>query len=262
MNYRACNATRKWEFMLQFRPMNEEQLAEASLQYMRDHQSELRQKYTDSDYFPSSQKPFTIFMAGAPGAGKTEISKWLCRIFLQEDPPMPVVRIDPDEIRDELPQHIYIGGNAHLFQRAVSFAVEKLYDTAHKKSQNILLDGTFASLVVGLKNVKRAIEKGRMVGILYVYQDPIKSWELTQKREAVEGRKILKKDFIDSYFLSKENVNKAKEEFGQAIRLHVLIKDHDSVGKEKFEFNVRNVDSYINDKYSKESLEELLKDVQ
>ena len=44
-------------------------------------------------------EPVSIFMAGSPGAGKTEASKALVREF--RDP----VRIDPDELRSEFKQY-------------------------------------------------------------------------------------------------------------------------------------------------------------
>ena len=43
-------------------------------------------------YLPES-KPVTLFMAGSPGAGKTEVSKGLIKQFKQKP-----VRIDADEV--------------------------------------------------------------------------------------------------------------------------------------------------------------------
>jgi len=65
--------------------------------------------------------PISVFMAGSPGAGKTEVSIGLIDEF--DDRP---VRIDADEIRMLCPN--YNGTNAHLFQKAASKGVDLLYD--------------------------------------------------------------------------------------------------------------------------------------
>lgn len=82
-------------------------------------------------------KPTTVFMAGSPGAGKTEISKRFISRF--EHKP---VRIDADEIRSICPG--YTGQNANIFQKAASKGVHILYEYALKNDLNVILDGTFA----------------------------------------------------------------------------------------------------------------------
>jgi hypothetical protein len=66
-----------------------------------------------------------------------------------------------------------------------------------KQRQSFLLDGTLASYEVAQGNIERALGKGRLVQILYVYQEPLLAWTFVQAREACEGRRILRKDFIN-----------------------------------------------------------------
>ena len=97
-------------------------------------------------------EPISIFMAGAPGAGKTEISIQLLNILDQDnmsedlvkqakqhsvtnlDPQKmkSILRIDADELRDHFKQCGYTGHNSHLFQKAVSKLVHKIHDKAFK----------------------------------------------------------------------------------------------------------------------------------
>ena len=66
-------------------------------------------------------------MAGSPGAGKTEASLELLKKFGES----AVMRIDPDELRTYFSS--YTGGNAWLFQRAVSVLVDKIHDMAKER---------------------------------------------------------------------------------------------------------------------------------
>ena len=147
---------------------------------------------------PPSQKPFTIFMAGSPGAGKTEFSKSLIPQLQQRDPECAIVRVDADEIRGLIP--IYKGSNACELQSAASIGVEKIIDYVQKHNQNVIIDGTFASYSVSYNNVKRAILRNRDVGIFYLYQDPILAWDFTQKKRKSRWKKYFKRCFYRCLF--------------------------------------------------------------
>ncbi|MCK5212144.1 zeta toxin family protein [Candidatus Parcubacteria bacterium] len=97
---------------------------------------ELYNVFANSDKYRAFLSPVTIFMAGSPGAGKTEFSKNMI-IKLNNKYDYPIVRIDADEIRELCPD--YNGNNSHLFQGAVSTGVNKLYDHVLKKKYNVLL---------------------------------------------------------------------------------------------------------------------------
>ena len=177
------------------------------------------------------QNRVAIFMAGSPGAGKTEFSThFLARQFGTGS----VMRIDPDEIREKLPG--YNGQNAYLFQGAVILAVEKILDYVFHNKLHFLLDGTFSHLKVARKNIKRAIKDNRLVQINYVYQ-PIKiAWNYTREREKVINRKITRKVFDDSCKNAKMVVSKIKEEFRDSVNVDLIVRNV-KTNKYKYYFN-------------------------
>lgn len=203
----------------------------------------------------SENKAFTVFMAGSPGAGKTETSKAFIANFKKANSEAFIARIDPDEIREIIPG--YSGSNSDLFQSASSLGVEKLYDYVLKNNINAVIDGTLASYNVAYKNIGGSIKKNRITAIFYVYQDPLVAWRFTKIREKVEGRRISREVFIESFFSAKENVNKLKKVFGDKIRIFLIIKNFQS-GMDKFHFNIDKVDNYLKIKYDKQSLNKKL----
>lgn len=232
--------------------MNEEEskLSEEAVRWVKSNRKELIKKFADTTEYVADVLPITLFMAGSPGAGKTEISKRFIPQFKQKP-----IRIDADELRTIC--FGYTGTNAHVFQNAATKGVHTLYDYALKNNINVILDGTFA-YNGALENIERSLKHGRKVEIFFVYQDPLQAWDFTQKREALEHRRVSKDVFIDSFFKSRENVNKAKETFGSKIELNLIIKDFEK-DLEQLELNVENIDPYIKKSYTKEELGELLK---
>ncbi len=228
-------------------------LEEKAKKWVRDNTNILIEKFADPVKFPGVSNPFTIFMAGSPGAGKTEYSKSFIKGY---DPNTKIVRIDADEIRDMIPD--YTGGNAYKFQGAAALGVEKLYDQVQKKHQNVIVDGTFSDFKKGLQDVERALHRHRKVGIFYLYQDPLIAWEFTKKREKVEGRHVSKDMFISSFFLAKENVNKVKKILGDKIELHLVEKNYTNE-QENTKFNIDMIDNHLKIKYNEQDLERLTK---
>lgn len=213
-------------------------------------------------YLDLEEGRVSVFMAGAPGAGKTEFSRCLIRDMFGLDTRL-IVRIDPDEIRMQIPS--YIQGKAELFNRATNKAVELLVDHCfdRKLDKSFLLDGTLSNSEIARKNIDRALDRGRKVLIYFVYKDPVIAWHFTQAREQEEGRNIPKESFINQYFGSIETINLLKKEYGNRIQIDLvqlatpnphtpLITDY------KFEFNISSVDGYIKKRYSKNQLMELL----
>jgi len=222
-----------------------EDASEKAKIFVKENKKLLIERFAGLDKFPSKEDPFSIFMAGSPGAGKTEFSKAM--VDLLSD----TVRIDPDDIREMLPG--YDGGNSFLFQGASSLGVEKIYDSVLKNKQNVILDGTLANYSVSLRNIERSLNKNRKIGIFYVYQDPFIAWEFTKKREIVEGRKIPKDSFIKSFFASRENVNEFKRKFGEKIDIFVVEKNFKNGVRNVFS-DVEDVDEKIKIEYSFKSL--------
>jgi len=187
--------------------------------YARQNKERLANEMTDLATYPAEDKPVSVFMAGSPGAGKTEASVELLNQF----PDDRVIRIDPDAVREKLPG--YTGSNAADYQAAVSIIVSRALDKAFKNDQSFLLDGTFAKYDQARKNVERSLRKKRLVQILYVYQPPEIAWHFVEQRRAIEGRAVELGVFIDQYFKAREVVQELKKIHGRHVSVHLLIKD-------------------------------------
>ena len=137
--------------------LDEERIAQVAVEYAKKHRTEIARRLTDPAIFVPEANPVSVFMAGSPGAGKTEASIEL--LNLKGADGVKVLRIDPDELREELPG--YTGENAWLFQRAVIPIVERIHDLALDQEQSFLLDGTLSSYSVAEKNILRSTSSTR-----------------------------------------------------------------------------------------------------
>lgn len=232
----------------------EQGIEAAALAYAKAHKKALAKQLTDKAVYIPEAQPVSVFMAGSPGAGKTEASiELLARIDGSR-----VLRIDADELRTLIPG--YSGNNAYLFQRAVSVLVEKIHDMALEQCQSFLLDGTLSHYEVARKNIERSLGRRRMVQILYVYQEPRLAWNFVQAREAAEGRRIQPETFVDQYFAARDVVNRLKREYGSAIKVDLLLKNNDNSHR-LYQAGVDQIDSHIPEKYSRADVERLLAQV-
>lgn len=237
--------------------MTEEEIkiAVEARDFIKKEKRSLVGKFCSLDKFPPAKKPFTIFMAGSPGAGKTEFSRDFITLFSEYKDAAEIVRIDADEIKKSIPQ--YNGKNSDIVHGAASLGVEKIYDHVLKYSQNAIMDGTFAKYGIAFENVNRSLKKNRIVSIFYLYQDPLIAWDFTRKREELEGRYIPKDAFIETLYKAKENVNAIKKEFGKDVVVNIVIKNYLNE-VEKIKFNVDNIDNHIKMQYDNNSLNEIL----
>ena len=227
-------------------------IEEEALAFARANKKLIAKRRTDKSLYLPEADPVSVFMAGSPGAGKTEAS---VELLATVDGPA-ILRIDPDELRSEFPG--YTGDNAWLFQAAVSVLVDKIHDMALDQEQSFLLDGTLSHYGVAKKNIVRSLGRRRMVQILYVYQEPRQAWEFVQAREAAEGRRIQEEVFIDQYFAAREVVNRLKLEFGSAIQVDLLLKNNDNTNR-LYRAGIDQIDSHVPEKYNRADIERLLK---
>jgi len=143
-------------------------LSEQATQYIKQNKKILFEKFANEELFKSVDSPSSFFMAGSPGAGKTEFSKRFLSRHIEEkkerNSDYNVIRIDADDIREILPG--YTGSNSHLFQSAVSLGVNELYSFVLKKKINVLVDGTFSSEKYAMQNIERSLKRGRFVFVL------------------------------------------------------------------------------------------------
>lgn len=232
--------------------MTDEEIQQSALatKEIKEKKTDLILKFADINAFPSDAKPASVFMAGSPGAGKTEFSK---NLILKLD--TKVVRIDPDEIRGEI--SLYNGKNAYIFQNAISIGVDCLFSYAINNNQNFVLDGTMSNKERSMKNIEMVLSKRGSAEIYYIYQDPIVAWQFTQDRELTEGRKITKDAFIRSYFTAKINAQEIKAKYKDRVFLHLVVKDlKGDIGK--INLDISKIDKQLKESYNEEKLRKLL----
>lgn len=235
---------------------NDDPLIKEACQYIKTQRKALIKHFADDNIYPRVSNRVAMFMAGSPGAGKTETSKILIGALTKLGS-RPIVRIDADEIRKMLPG--YNGKNASLLQYPASLGVEKVLDSVLHKNQNFILDGTLSNFDKAVSNIERSIKKKSVVAVVYVYQDPIVAWEFTKEREQKEGRNIPKETFVSELFAAKDSVNQLKLHFGDKIKLWLIERDRKSKKVLQLELNIKNIDDYIAIKYSPQDLLDLLK---
>lgn len=224
-------------------------LCEKANDFVKNNWPLFKKKFADEKNFPSDEHPVSIFMAGSPGAGKTEISKRLIQRFTTR-----VVRIDADEIREMFDG--YTGYNSFIFQSACTIAVNNLFGHCLKRKMNLILDATF-SYHGSLENISESFKRNRTVEIYFIFQDPLVAWELTKRRERVEHRRVSKEMFIDSFLGAIEKVNLAKATFGDKLNLNLITKDF-TTGFERSEFKIERLDGYLPRVYSRGELEKAI----
>jgi predicted ABC-type ATPase len=229
----------------------EQHIWDEAIVFARSNKKAIGRRLTNKEQYPPEEEPVSVFMAGSPGAGKTEASIALVNLFADT----AILRIDPDELRNEFAA--YTGGNSWLFQGGVSILVEKILDFAIEQRQSFLLDGTFSNLDVARRNVERSLKRGRFVQILYVYQNPVLAWGFVKAREEAEGRRIRPEHFVDQYFAARDVVNALKLEYGGDVHVDLLLKHIDNSGR-LYKAGVDKIDYHIPEQYTRADLTAML----
>jgi len=203
------------------------------------------------DHLPEEEGAVSVFMAGSPGAGKTETAKSIISQFKQEHG-VEVVHIENDELRKAFED--YKGFNSPLFQMPATLLVEAIHDRALKKKVSFLLDSTLSSFNKAKSNIERSLKRGRYVLIIFVYQDPEQAWCLVKAREIVEGRRVPAEVFVNQFLESQRVVSELKKLFTNQIDIIFMEKNLDGT-REKPYFNVSDIDALLGKKYNRASLE-------
>ena len=253
----------------------EKTIQEQAIKEIINRKDELIEEFVNSKH-PLRLDVISFFMAGSPGSGKTEFSKRYMPAVLDKKDPKLIkdllkkgvdiesvdtlfIRIDVDEIREFLSQYQKtdleqgIKGNSHIIQKAANKGLDIIRDYCFKQNISFLHDGTFANLDTMRKMVKKSLKAGREVQIFYIYIDPLVAWEFTKARECLEGRNIIKDKFIEQFLMSKENVNKIKEEFGKRVKINCVLKDKNNDVMD-IEFNIPDIDTFLESKYNKQAI--------
>ncbi|MDP2838350.1 MAG: zeta toxin family protein [Candidatus Moranbacteria bacterium] len=226
--------------------MNDEEIRKSAQRFIQKNGELLVNTFASDAIYKPDDFPVTVFMAGCPGAGKTEVSIGLVEQFTS-----PAVRIDADEIRKLCDG--YTGVNAHLFQSAASIGVETLYNYCLEQKFNMVVDGTFAHQKT-VSNIEKSLKHGRKVIIYFVYQDPQVAWDFTKKREGVAQRRVTKESFVKGYCMSRVNVNEAKRQFGNQIELNLLVKNLANDDVSTIFKDITVVDLYLKKIYTESEL--------
>ena len=234
--------------------MRETTAAEASfiehaIAFVKANKTRLSAHITDTTRHPRETEPVSVFMAGSPGAGKTETARAYAAQFSQQGD--EVLRIDPDDYRSLIPG--YNGKNSWMVQPAVSILVERVIDKALSQRQSFILDGTFSNAQTSVSNIERCFSRGRVVQILYVYQLPHLAWSFVVAREAAEGRNIPFHRFAEQFISAQAAVQGAIDRFGDQIRVEVLVKPID---KERVlhHSNVKRLADVVTESFTREDI--------
>ncbi|GEM_PF-167369 len=263
---------------------DEKIIRQQAQKYIVDNEDALIQRFVTSKN-PLRLGTVSLFMAGSPGAGKTEFSKRylpghldkedadLAKLLSAQDVDMQnvdtlFIRIDVDEIREFLPNDLYkkadvalgVCGNAHIVHPAATSGLDIIREYCFQNNISFLLDGTFGGHYSTMKElIRKSLKLGRQVQIFYLYLDPLVAWEFTKAREYLEGRNIVKEKFIDQFFASRENVKRAKKDFGAEVKLHVIVKNKLN-DVDQVRLNVPDIDSFFQKQYSKQLITEYTKE--
>jgi len=235
-------------------------MEQSAFEFARAHRAALARKVADTNIFVSEDFPITVFMAGSPGAGKTEISKALVEIIQSAGDAVQgqrVLRIDPDEFRSLIPG--YTGNNSYLFHRAVTKILEKVLDRAFEKRMSFILDGTLANINVAKRNIDRVLGNRWVAQIMYVYQRPELAWQFVKAREITEGRNIPMDEFVRQYLAARRNIIDIRRSYGENLIVNLLIKNTDGMDGEYIgDATVDQIDDLIPETYDHPKLIELL----
>lgn len=229
--------------------ITKDKIGKEALKYVKDHRKGLIVAFTKEYQEFHPEKPLSIFLAGSPGAGKTEYAASILMIG------KGVLRIEADAIREWLP--MYTGSNSDMVQQAASRGVDFLYEHALKRGMSVVLDSTFTPYTIALQNVQRSLKRGRLVQLHYVYQDPLVAWAFVKKREIVEGRHVPREAFIRKSFEAYENVDRIKREFGKHVELTVIIRNYRLQEKQFFP-DVASLESIMKIPYTEKQLRKIL----
>ena len=229
---------------------------EEAIAWVKRNKKFIKDKFASINDYPPDNYPSTIFMAGAPGVGKTEFSKLFIEKFYESEKQKKIVRLDTDEIREIIPG--YNGYNSSIFQSASALGMEYLIDKVYEDKQNALIDATFGLKHKAILNVERAIRRNRHVIVSYLYQDPQISWRFVKDRTRKGSRYVPRDFFIENFFLARENANEVKKIFKEKVFLVIFILDENHRVTTSI-FNIDNIGDYVKIPYTKGWLESNLK---
>lgn len=145
----------------------------------------------------ADENPTAVFIAGIPGAGKTEFLDHLIGDL------ETVVRIDLDEIVKMFDG--YTPERYYDYRGAANIIVDETMIHCRRNRIDFALDGTFAS-PRAVDNVRHALKR-HTVMLFYVWKDPVLAWQHTKDRELIMKRGIDRDGFIAAHSRIPRNLN-------------------------------------------------------
>lgn len=207
---------------------------------------------SDSEASPDGT-PRAIFMAGLPGAGKTEFTKGLNDVTEAR-----FVRLDMDEIAGHIQG--YEPQIADQYREAATSILNDVFSEVLKRGLDFIMDGTFSSRYAAL-DVERVRKHGYNIRIIYLQQDPRLAWKFTLAREKVEHRAIKIDGFVNAYFNTISNIQQIMEKNSDIIKLDFVTKNSENqVGKWYKNISLEEFNKTIENNFTKESLKEYIND--
>lgn len=186
--------------------------------------------------------PVAVITAGLPGAGKTEFLDTLAEDIKDLKFNLPV-RIDLDEIVSAYPD--YTPKDYYKFRSQGNLVLERTIDIAKAGRYNMFIDGTFSGQSgASVKAVKRLLDAGYKVMIVYIYDKIETAWMYTQKRKIETGRDVDFEGFKESADQLVSNLNKAFEDFSSSKNFSI-----NAVIQKKLRDHEYNIKTDIEDIY-------------
>lgn len=181
---------------------------------------QLIQEWLDK-YKIKSGEISAIFLAGAPGAGKTEFIESISALKEWQR----FVVLDTDIYRSLFEG--YSGSNAHEFQQYASRVMDKLFSFCMNNGLRVIMDGTFAAKGSKIdENIAQCVRHKRLFSIVLIYQDATISYLYTKIREMKQIRHVPREEFIKKYFASIDNVFRIAQDCPLA-NIQIVIKKQD-----------------------------------
>lgn len=166
--------------------MNEDQ----AKQWVKDKSNQQKFLTTFFQQYQPSKHKVAFFMAGIPGAGKTEFAQNAIREASPE-----LIPIEHDQLVEFI--HAYKAEEYYQYRKAGSTLVTLLFEECLKQGYAFIFDGTL-SHENGIRNINECLKNGYDVIVVYVVQAPELAWGLTQARELVKKRSIERGGFVET----------------------------------------------------------------
>lgn len=214
--------------------------------WVKLHKREFIERLISDAGAEEQDKPSAFFMAGLPGAGKTEFSK----NFIKETR-LNLVRIDMDEIASGIEG--YTPEKADNFRFPATILMNEIFSYIIHHRFHFIMDGTFGS-PNAFKNLERVAKRGYEIKVFFIYQDPKLAWQFTVARGKIEHRAISFDGFITAYYKTLTNIKTLGEKFPDVSMDLVVKTEKNTVGGIYENINPQKIDDYIKIKYNEDEL--------